>query len=352
MKTRTLPFIQAILAAVLFGASAPLAKLLLGEIEPTPLAACLYLGSGIILLFALIGQRLSGSFEVKEAPLRKCDLPWLSGAIIAGGVAAPIILMYSLQVTAAATTSLLLNFEAVATTLIAVLVFHEALSRPAVLAVVLVTLASILLTFDTSGAWGISLGALGVLAATALWGLDNNLTRNISAKNPLVIVAIKGLAAGTISLLLAVLIGSRFPSPKVILEAMLLGGLSYGLSIVLFVHALRALGAARTSALFGTAPLAGVILSLALFQVLPPIAFWFALPLMVFGTAILLREEHDHTHDHEHLIHEHAHFHDDDHHNHMHPDLSLPVTHTHLHEHNNVIHTHNHMPDIHHRHGH
>jgi len=344
--------VQAILAAVLFGASAPLAKLLLGEIEPAPLASCLYLGSGIILLLTLGVQRLSGSFQGKEAPVRRRDLPWLGGAIVAGGVAAPVILMYSLKVTPAATAALLLNFETAATTLIAALVFREALSRPAVLAVALVTLASILLTFDTSGAWGISLGALGVLAATGLWGLDNNLTRNISAKNPLVIVAIKGLAAGSLSFLLALMIGSHFPGWKVTLEAMLLGGLSYGLSIVLFVRALRALGAARTSVLFGTAPVAGIILSLAIFKTLPPTAFWLALPLMGFGTAILLREEHEHTHEHERLVHEHAHFHDDDHHNHLHVEEERPVNHSHLHEHNEIIHAHNHMPDIHHRHGH
>ncbi len=317
MTGRIIPMLQALLAALLFGASAPLAKLLLGEIEPVPLSAFLYLGCGVTLLFVQGALKFKGGSGNREAPLRKPDLPWLAGAILAGGVAAPITLMYSLQVTPAATASLLLNFEAVATTLIAALVFHESLSRSAWGAVALVTLASILLSFQGNGALGLSLGALGVLVATGLWGLDNNLTRNISAKNPLMIVTVKGLAAGSISLILALLIGSQFPNPAAALGAMLLGGFSYGVSILLFVWALRGLGAARTSALFGTAPLAGVILSLVLFRDPPPALFWAALVLMGIGTALLLREEHDHPHVHELVIHEHAHHHTDQHH--LHP---------------------------------
>ncbi len=345
--------LQALLAALLFGASAPLAKLLLGEIEPVPLSAFLYLGSGLTLLVVQGFRRLQGSGHNREAPVRKPDLPWLAGAVLAGGVAAPIILMYSLQVTPAATASLLLNFETVATTLIAVLAFHKSLSRSAWGAVLLVTLASILLSFQGNGAFGLSLGALGVLAATGLWGLDNNFTRNISAKNPLVIVTIKGLAAGSISLLLALLIGSQFPTPLVAAGAMLLGGFSYGLSILLFVWALRGLGAARTSALFGTAPLAGMILSLILFREPPPGLFWFALMLMGIGTALLLREEHEHTHVHDFIVHEHVHNHKDDHHFHVHPERDpMNPNHSHPHEHPQFNHAHQHLPDIHHRHEH
>jgi drug/metabolite transporter (DMT)-like permease len=357
--------LQALFAALLFGASAPLAKLLLGEIDPVPLSAFLYLGSGITLLAVHSLQRVKGTAYSHEAPIRKPDLPWLGGAVLAGGVVAPIILMYSLQVTPAATASLLLNFETVSTTLIAILVFHESLSRPAWGAVLLVTLASVLLSFQGNGSFGISIGALGVLVATGLWGLDNNLTRNISAKDPLTIVMIKGLVAGSISLLLALLIKSQFPSPRVLLGAMLLGSFSYGLSILLFVRALRSLGAARTSALFGTAPLAGVVLSLAIFHDPPPTLFWIALLLMGIGTALLLREQHEHTHLHKFLFHEHAHKHNDDHHlhdhpvsdyesvAHSHPHEHPDLAHTHQHhEHPDLAHTHQHLPDIHHRHGH
>ena len=206
MKSRNLtPILQALLAAALFGASAPLSKLLLGEIMPIQLSAFLYLGSGIIILVVIFLRQMNNrSLQHREAPLRGTDLPWLAGAVLAGGVAAPIILMYSLQTTPAATASLLLNFEGIATALIAVFIFKEALNRLAWGAVILIAIASILLTLNTDGARGISIGALGVLGAAALWGLDNNLTRNISNKDPLAIVATKGITAGIVSLLLAI----------------------------------------------------------------------------------------------------------------------------------------------------
>jgi len=217
--------------------------------------------------------------------------------------------------------------------------------------VLLVTLASILLSLNVSGAWGLSLGAIGILFATCLWGLDNNLTRNISAKDPLEIVTVKGLVAGSISLTFAIGLGKSFPTPTIILEAMVLGSLSYGMSILLFVRALRGIGAARTGALFGVAPLAGVLLSLVLYRETPPVPFWIALPLMAFGTVLLLREEHEHDHSHERLVHEHAHRHDDLHHSHVHPESS-EGNHSHEHEHKGLLHNHDHLPDIHHRHRH
>jgi drug/metabolite transporter (DMT)-like permease len=353
MKSRNLtPILQALLAAALFGASAPLSKLLLGEIMPIQLSAFLYLGSGIIILVVIFLRQMNNrSLQHREAPLRGTDLPWLAGAVLAGGVAAPIILMYSLQTTPAATASLLLNFEGIATALIAVFIFKEALNRLAWGAVILIAIASILLTLNTDGARGISIGALGVLGAAALWGLDNNLTRNISNKDPLAIVATKGITAGIVSLLLAIAVESQFPEPKAALQAMLLGVFSYGLSIVLFVLALRQAGTARTSALFSTAPLAGVILSLAIFQEPPPLSFWIALPLMALGTILLLREQHQHIHIHERLVHEHAHDHAELHHNHNH-EPSVAGVHSHLHTHDEIEHTHEHLPDIHHRHSH
>ena len=198
-NSRLGPLLKALLAALLFGASAPLAKSLLQDVQPVPMAALLYLGSGTgVLLIALVFRASKGG--ATEAPLARRDLPWLTGAVIAGGIAAPIVLMFSLTATPAGTASLLLNFEGVATALIAAIVFREAIGRPAWAAVALVTLGSIVLSWNASGAWGFSLGALGVVAACALWGLDNNLTRPISGKNPLTIVMVKGLAAGTFSL--------------------------------------------------------------------------------------------------------------------------------------------------------
>ena len=343
----------ALLAALLFGASAPLAKLLLGEIEPVLLAAFLYLGSGFGLLAIKGVQRLGGSPADHEAGISRPDIKWLAGATLAGGVAAPIILMFGLRSTPAATASLLLNFEGVATTIIAALIFKEGVGRRAWGAIITITIASILLSVNITSGWGFSFGAIGILAACLLWGMDNNMTRNISAKDPLTIVTIKGLAAGTFSLILAFLVGNHLPGWKTALGAMLLGSLSYGLSITLFIRALRGLGAARTSALFGTAPLAGLALSFLLFKEPVGLLFLFAIPLMVTGTIFLVYEEHDHHHIHEATVHEHSHTHDDGHHDHQHSgDLANSISHSHLHEHSRQEHKHHHMPDINHRHSH
>ncbi|MBI5934558.1 MAG: EamA family transporter [Chloroflexi bacterium] len=343
--------VQALIAAFLFGASAPLAKLLLGEVEPIPLAAFLYLGSGLGLLAIKLFQRLNQQGADTEAQIEKSDLGWLAGAILAGGVAAPITLLFSLKNTHAATASLLLNFEGVATTLIAFLAFKEAISRRAWGAIAIITLGSVLLSLNPNADWGLSLGALGILAACVLWGVDNNFTRNISAKDPLVIVTIKGLGAGSFSLLMALALGNRLPSWDAILGALVLGSLSYGASIVLFIHAMRGLGAARTSALFSAAPIAGILLSILIFQEFPSWLFLIALPLMVIGAFLLVNDDHEHGHVHEMIVHEHAHTHDDGHHEHAHTD-GLSARHSHVHTHDELSHSHHHMPDLHHRHAH
>ena len=350
-RNRAYPAIQALIAALLFGASAPFAKLLLGEIEPIPLAALLYFGSGIGLLGLKVIWRRDYQAVETEARITKPDIVWLAGAILAGGVAAPITLLFSLQETPAATASLLLNFEGVATTLIALLAFKEAISRRAWWAIALITLSSIFLSINPHAGWGFSFGALGIILACILWGIDNNFTRNICAKDPLMIVTIKGLVAGTFSFGMAIALGNRLPAPSVVFGAMLLGCLSYGVSITLFIHAMRGLGAARTSALFGTAPLAGMLLSLVLFRELPNWLFVAAFALMIIGTLVLVREPHEHDHTHEPTIHDHAHTHDDGHHEHEHK-AEYSVRHSHLHRHDESIHAHHHMPDIHHRHAH
>ncbi|MEP6984514.1 MAG: DMT family transporter [Chloroflexota bacterium] len=289
-NARIVAIAQALLAALLFGASAPLAKLLLGNVEPVMLAALLYLGSGLGVLLVKVFQRLENKTVEDETRIKRADWKWLAGAVIAGGVAAPIILLFSLRQTPASTASLLLNFESVATTFIAVIVFKEGISRRAFWAVTCVTLASILLSLDDSGQWGISLGAIGILGACILWGIDNNFTRNISAKDPLTIVLVKGFGAGSFSLLLALVLQNAIPSVSIIFGALLLGSISYGMSIVLFIRAMRALGAARTSALFGTSPLAGVLLSFLLLREFPSSLFLIALPLIVLALFLLLRE--------------------------------------------------------------
>lgn len=344
----------ALLAAILFGLSTPLAKLLLGEIDPIHLAAFLYLGSGLCLLLIKIIQKFSSNHMVTEARLSGSDLAWLAGATLAGGVIGPIILMQSLQHTPAATASLLLNFESVATTIIAAIIFKEAVSRRAWWAIITIALASSLLSLNLNDTWGFSLGAVGIIAASLFWGMDNNLTRNISGKDPITIVTIKGLSAGLFSLILAISTGKTFPSWEIILKTMLLGGLSYGLSILFYIRSLRSLGAARTSGLYSTAPLSGLVTSLIIFREPPNIMLVLALPLMAIGTALLVNELHDHTHIHEPLIHDHSHNHDDGHHDHSHSGGLVPnrKTHSHMHEHPEIQHEHHHMPDTHHRHSH
>ncbi len=297
---RTIPTLQVIAAAVLFGASAPISKSLLGSIDPIPLAAFLYFGSGLGSFLILLIRKGIQKKDEGEARLSKPDIPWLAGAIIAGGVAAPILLLLGLDRTPASTASLLLNFEAVATALIAGLLFHEAVGKRIFIAVGIITLASILLTWNGS-AWGFSLGALAIISACFLWGLDNNLTRNISGKDPLMIVGIKGLCAGMFSLLLAIVLKIPFPPIDPILISILVGAVCYGLSIQLFILSLRGLGSARTGALFGTAPFVGAILSLVFLNEIPPTLFWIAFPIMGVGAWLMLTENHAHEHTHSEL---------------------------------------------------
>ena len=339
---------QALLAALFFGASAPISKLLLGDVHPVLMAAFLYLGSGIGISLIKLVQRISSNQS--EAGIKSPDLKWLAGAIISGGIAAPIILMISLKNTAASTASLLLNFEGVATTLIALFVFRESISRHALTAIFAITFASIFLSTNFKGGFGFSLGALGVLLACTLWGVDNNFTRNISAKDPLTIVAWKGLVSGIFSLLLGLFLGQRLPAMISILSILLLGFICYGLSIVLFIYSMRGLGAARTSALYGTAPLAGVLLSFVIFRDPLTLLFVIAAVLMAVGALLLANEEHAHFHIHMPVVHEHRHTWSDEFHRHEEADETVAKSHSHEHEHPRTEHEHGHMPDIHHRH--
>ena len=350
-KNNIYPMIQAILAAALFGACTPISKLLLGYIEPIPMAAFLYLGSGVGMLLFGIARRMKHNFTEPEAKIGKEDIKWLIGAIMAGGVIAPIVLMFSLRNTPASTASLLLNFESVATTLIAVIAFKEAIGRRIWLAVASITTASILLSWNLNGEWGFSIGALGVILACSLWGIDNNFTRNISAKDPIITVIIKGIGAGTFSLLLGFITRSNFPGIKIALGAMLLGCFGYGLSIELFIFAMRNLGSSRTSAFFGIAPFVGALLSFLLFRELPNTLFYISLPIMIMGAVLILGEKHGHVHLHSSVEHEHRHSHNDEHHTHTHIN-GLQIEHTHLHIHECIGHSHKHTPDIHHRHVH
>lgn len=350
---RFYPILYAILAAVAFGVSAPLSKLLLRDIQPVPLAALLYLGCGIAAVLMRMAFSYSKPELNREARLHPEDFPWLIGAVLAGGVVGPILLMVGLGNTHASTASLLLNFESVSTGLIAGLFFHEAVDRRVWLGLLFITLASILLSF-TAGAWGISVGAIGVLGACLFWGLDNNLTRKVSAKDPLAYVTIKGFGAGSFSLILSLVLKNPFPAFHIILLALLVGGICYGVGLAFFVLALRSLGAARTGALYATAPFVGAALSFILFRENLTLQFLLSLPLMALGAVLLVSEHHEHVHWHPAIQHEHLHTHNDLHHSHEHPEEMVVTTapHSHPHLHEPISHDHPHTPDLHHWHPH
>lgn len=340
----------ALIAAGLFGASAPLSKLLLAGVQPMSLAGLLYLGSGLGLLVVWVVRRSHGNGDV-EAPLTRPDLPWLAGAVISGGVAAPILLMWGLSGVFASGASLLLSTEGVLTTLIAALVFHEAVDARIWVASVLMVAAGALLAYTPGAGFSLSLHALAVVAACALWGLDNNLTRPISGGDPVVIAMVKGFSAGSINLALGTLLGEALPLPAYVGGALALGSLSYGASLLCYILALRHLGSARTAAHFGTAPFIGAILSVLLLNEPLTATVACAFGLMLVATWLVLTERHGHSHTHEPLAHAHVHLHDA-HHQHPHDGLEGPEPHSHTHRHDPLTHTHAHLPDLHHRHEH
>lgn len=350
MKSSSAVPLIALLSAALFGISTPIAKLLVGEVTPVMLASLLYLGSGTGLTALLVFRRIAGA-KVQEAPLSRQDVPWLLGTIFFGGVLGPILLMLGLATTDAASASLLLNLEAVATLVIAWLVFREHVDRRLFLGAIAIVLGAVLLSFEGrigNGGWGVSLIALACLS----WGIDNNLTRKISAVDPVVLAAIKGLAAGTVNLTLAFAVGSNWPSFTSVAAAMSLGFVSYGLGLVLFIVALRHLGSARTGAYYGTAPFLGALVAMALLGTgLTPMIVA-AGALMAFGAWLHLSERHIHEHRHEELEHDHRHIHDE-HHRHDHENgQSASEPHAHPHRHLAMTHSHRHWPDLHHGHLH
>ena len=346
--------ILALLAALLFGASAPFSKLLLIDFKPIQLAGFLYLGSGLGLSLIKLFQVTLFKHENYEAKINKNEIKWLAGAVICGGILAPIILMMGLSRTPASTTSLLLNFEAVSTAIIAFIFFKEQIGKKLWLSIMLITIASIILSLDLTGKWGLSIGSIGILIACVLWGLDNNFTRNISMKDPYIIVIVKGMVSGTFSIILSMVLGYKFPEINKIIYGLVLGSITYGLSLFLFVLALRNLGSSRTSAFFGLAPFLGAIISLLVFKEFGNILFYISLPFMILGAYLLFYEKHDHIHIHNEWIHEHKHGHDDKHHKHKHKNDEVieDEYHTHLHKHEIIEHKHEHFPDIHHRHVH
>jgi drug/metabolite transporter (DMT)-like permease len=340
----------AIGSAVLFGASTPLAKWLLGDgAAPLLLAGIFYLGSGIGLTLVQ-AMRIGLGFRSSEAPLRWADIPRLAAAVLLGGALAPALLLSGLRSTSAAAGALLLNLEGVATMGIAWLVFRENVDRRLLLGALAIVAGAAALSWNGTAAEGP--GGLLIAAACLAWGMDNNLTRGLSNADPVQIALIKGLVAGGVNLFLAFHTGATLLPWSQMLSAAAIGFFGYGVSLVLFVRALRDLGAARTSAYFSTAPFIGALIAVLFFSEPATMALAAAAILMAAGVYLHLQEMHHHTHSHDAMEHEHQHEHDA-HHRHEHSVLDpAGEPHTHRHRHAPMKHAHRHYPDLHHRHDH
>jgi len=343
----------ALLSAALFGVSTPAAKALLGTIDPAVLAGLLYCGAGVgVALLRRIARPLIAGTEPAETPLGARDWPWLAGAIVAGGIVGPLLLMYGLTRTDAATGSLLLTLEGVATALLAWFVFHESFDRRIALGMTCLLVGAGVLSWSGTPTLAGVVGPLAIVGACLAWGLDNNLTRKVSLADPLQIVELKGLVAGPANLLLGLWVGGAIPSFSPLIAAGIVGFLGYGVSLVLFVVALRHLGTARTGAYFSTAPFLGALAALLILG--EPVTWQLLVAggLMAIGVWLHLTENHEHDHEHEPIEHSHRHAHDAHHrHDHAHDDPP-GAPHTHWHRHERLRHKHPHMPDMHHTHRH
>jgi drug/metabolite transporter (DMT)-like permease len=338
----------ALASAVLFGASAPFAKLLLGSTDPQLLAGLLYLGAGVGLAIGHVARSALG-LGMSEAPLRGADLPWLAAIIACGGILGPLLLMLGLARTSAASGSLLMNLEGLATMAIAWVIFRENVDRRLLVGAASILAGAGVLSWQGQGL-RIDAGALLIAVACLAWGIDNNLTRKLSSADPVIIALIKGLVAGGVNLTLALLLGARLPSICATGAAFVVGFFGVGVSLVLFVLALRHLGSARTGAYFSLAPFLGALIAIVLLS--EPLTAQLALAgvLMAFGLWLHLTERHEHDHTHEAIEHEHSHVHDP-HHEHAHEGM-VTEPHTHWHRHDGLRHRHAHYPDLHHRHEH
>lgn len=323
MKLKRTATLSAVLAAALYAVNVPLSKLLLEQVDPTMMAAFLYLGAGFgLLLYGLLaGER------GKAEPLTRNELPYTLGMIVLD-IAAPILLMLGLERTDSANASLLNNFEIVATSLIAFLVFREKLSGRLTAAVVLVTLASIVLGFESEGTFQFDIGSLFVLGACCCWGMENNCTRMLSNKSSVQITTIKGIFSGLGSLIVALILGERAPAAGWILASMALGFVAYGLSINFYIRAQKDLGAAKTSVYYSIAPFLGVAFGILLLNERPGITFYVGLAIMAVATVLMAKDTITLQH-----VHSHSHIHS---HEHRHGELVHTHEHVHVHSHSHI----------------
>ena len=350
MRDKLGPVAAIILSAALFGVSAPLAKSLVEGMPATELAGLLYLGAFLGQGFFTVFRWLRGKRRNYET-LARNDAKWLIGSIISGGVVAPILMITGLTLISGFTASLLLNLEGLFTVLLAVTFFRQKEGKRLWTALIVMTLASVLLTYDpTNGSFRIE-GTLFLVGAMLFWGLDNNLTQKISGKDPVQISMIKGMVAGTSSIAITLLIGVPLAFGPSIVYALLLGAFSYGVSLVLFILALSKMGSSRTAALFAIGPFIGAAVSIPL---LGETLEWLMLPasiMMASAVWLIAREKHAHEHRHTTITHVHPHEHGDPHHQH-HPDEEIAGSHSHLHTHEEMVHSHAHWPDTSHQHDH
>lgn len=346
MQAGSHPALWAIGAALLFGLTTPIAKVL--QLPPFELAGLLYLGAGA----GLCAIRWIRDRRWAPSGLRRQDLKWLSGSIFFGGIVAPVCLMIGLSRATAATASLLLNFESLFTALLAWFAFKEHAGRRVVVGMLSVFAGGIVLSGLVGGTEVAGSGAGWIVLACLGWALDNNLTRPISGSDALFIAAAKGLVAGTVNFAIALLTGSVVTSATLVAGALSLGLIGYGLSLVLFILSLRGLGAARTGAYFATAPFIGAAFAFAVLREPLTANLLLGGVLMLIGVVLHVTEEHSHEHEHEALTHAHAHVHDE-HHQHEH-DFPWPAGKAHAHEHTHppIRHRHPHYPDLHHQHTH
>ncbi len=335
----------ALAAAMLFGAGTPLAKLLLTSVSPWLLAGLLYLGSGLGLTL----YRWLSKAEVVKLSHR--ETAWFAGAIVSGGVVAPVLLMLGLTGMPASGASLLLNAEGVFTTVLAWFVFKESVDLRIAIGMLAIVAGAIVLSWPGDVQFNTLWPSLAVLGACFAWGIDNNLTRKVSLTDAAWIASIKGLVAGVVNLVLAFSLGASLPPVQNLAAAMLVGFFAYGVSLALFVVGLRHLGTARTGAYFSAAPFVGAMLALILGEPLT-LSLLMAGGLMGLGLWLHLTERHEHEHRHETLEHEHEHAHDE-HHQHEHTAIvEAGVKHKHPHRHVPLHHVHPHFPDAHHLHSH
>lgn len=348
-KNKALPVSYALIAAFLYGVSSPISKILLNEIPPAMLAALLYLGAGMGMAVIYYFRRIGGKGR-KEAGIAKSECPYILGMVVLD-IAASVLLMVGLSVTTSSNASLLNNFEIAATALIAYFVFRESIGKRMFLSVLLIFLASIVLSFEGGGSFVFSKGSVLILAGCACWGLENNFTRMVSLKDPVQIVMIKGIGSGSGSFLLALLMHQSAMRFDYVVYALALGFAAFGFSILLYIRAQRDLGAARTSAYYAAAPFIGVAASWIFLHEQVSFRFLAALLIMLLGTYFAVSEKHRHSHIHSEIVHSHQHRHNDGHHNHVHNPEFVGV-HTHEHRHGQLEHCHEHYPDLHHRHSH